>query len=141
MSTAGSDDQQVCFTLHVRVKPGQEEEFLQRYERLAERVAAGVDGHVVHLLCQSNDEDDRWLIASVWQSLAASQAWDRSDEHRALTLPLRECWDEAQRTGFTVRTETRGRELWFARCCKSRSRPGARASSRTLGGRSPSRSG
>jgi heme-degrading monooxygenase HmoA len=100
----------VCFILQVRVKDGHEEEFLRRYDALRERVAAGVDGHVVHQLCQGIDEPDRWLIASQWQSLEASQAWERSEEHRELTMPLRECWEEAQRAGYEVRLETRRRE-------------------------------
>jgi heme oxygenase (mycobilin-producing) len=96
----------VCFVLQVRVKPGQEEQFLERYDALRARVAAGVDGHVVHRLCQAIDEPDRWLIFSEWETLEASQAWDRSEEHRALTMPMRECWDDAQRLGYTVRIET-----------------------------------
>ena len=97
----------VCYILQVRVKAGYDDEFLRRYEALSERVAAGVDGHVVHQLCQGIDEPDRWLILSRWESLEASQAWDRSQEHRELTMPLRECWDEAERTGYAVRLETR----------------------------------
>jgi heme-degrading monooxygenase HmoA len=100
----------VCYVLQVRVKPGQEDEFLRRYDALSERVAEGVEGHVVHQLCQGIDEPDRWLILSQWENLEASQAWDRSQEHRDLTLPLRECWDEAQRTGYVVRLETRRRQ-------------------------------
>jgi heme-degrading monooxygenase HmoA len=97
----------VCYILQVRVKPGLEQEFLTRYDALSERVAAGVDGHIVHQLCQGIEEPDRWLILSQWESVDASQAWERSDEHRELTMPLRDCWVEAQRAGYEVRVETR----------------------------------
>jgi len=97
----------VLFVLQVRVKPGREQDFLERYEQLAKRVAEGLDGHLLHQLCQHTDEPDRWLVASVWETLDASQEWERSEEHRALTMPLRECWDDAQRAGYEVRVETR----------------------------------
>ena len=80
-------------------------------------MAAGLDGHVVHQLCQRVDEPDIWLILSQWETLEASQEWESSQEHRELTMPLRECWDEAQRTSYAVRLETK------------RPRPGAGADS------------
>ena len=97
----------VVFVLQVRVKDGREQDFLERYGRLAARVAEGLDGHVVHRLCRHADEPDRWLIESEWESAEASQTWERSDEHRELTMPMRECWDDAQRAGYEVRAETR----------------------------------
>ena len=96
----------VCFVLQVRVKPGSEEEFQRRYDALRERVAGGIDGHVVHRLCQGIDDQSRWMIFSEFETLEASQDWERSQEHRDLTMPLRECWDEAQRTSYVVRVET-----------------------------------
>lgn len=92
--------------LRVRVKPGFEDEFLRRYDALQRRIAQGIDGHIVHDLCQSADDADRWLIASFWESLEASDAWHESDEHRELTMPLRECWDEVERVRYDVRVAT-----------------------------------
>jgi len=97
----------VCFILQVRVKPGQEQEFLQRYDALQRRVAQGLDGHVVHQLGQSLDDPARWVIASYWASLDASQEWEQSQEHHDLTMPMRECWDEVQRSRYELRLETR----------------------------------
>lgn len=97
----------VFFVLRMRVKEGSEEEFLRRYDALQKRIGQGIDGHVVHYLCQQPDEPDRWLMASCFDDLESSQAWEQSDDHRALTHPLRECWDEAQRTAYDVRIETR----------------------------------
>ena len=97
----------VCFILQVRVKPDQEDTFLQRYDALRERVAAGLDGHIVHRLCQGLDEPDLWMILSEWETLEASQDWERSQEHRDLTMPLRECWADARRTSYEVRLETK----------------------------------
>jgi len=97
----------VCFILQVRVKPGEEQNFLQRYDALQRRVSQGIDGHVVHYLAQSLDDSARWVIASHWESLEASQEWERSQEHHDLTMPMRECWDDVQRSRCEVRLETR----------------------------------
>lgn len=96
----------VRYTVHVRVKDGLEEKFLERYDALRRRVAEGLDGHVAHELCRDLEDPSRWLITSRWESLDASLVWESSEEHRALTLPMRECWDEAQRSGYAVELET-----------------------------------
>jgi heme oxygenase (mycobilin-producing) len=95
-----------CFTLRVVVKDGYEAEFLERYDALCRRIAEGLDGHVVHELSRDLDDPGCWLILSRWESLEASQAWERSDEHRELTLPLRECWDDARRHGYELVMQT-----------------------------------
>lgn len=92
--------------LRVRVSDGREDEFLRRYEALSERIAQGLAGHIVHQLCQSTSEPDRWLLASHWEDAKSAEAWERSPEHRELTMPLRECWDEAERTAYVVKLET-----------------------------------
>jgi heme-degrading monooxygenase HmoA len=90
----------------MRVKEGSEEEFLRRYDALQQRIGQGLDGHIVHYLCRQADEPNRWLMASYWDDVESSQAWERSDEHLALTHPLRECWDEADRTAYEIRVAT-----------------------------------
>jgi hypothetical protein len=47
------------------------------------------------------------VIESVWESIEAEEAWERSQEHRELTGALRECWAEAQRSRHAVEIETR----------------------------------
>jgi heme-degrading monooxygenase HmoA len=96
----------LCFILVVRVKDGLEGEFLHRYDLLQRRIGEGLEGHIVHRLCRDLAEPSRWVITSEWESLEASQAWERSEEHRLLTLPLRECWGEAERSSYEVRVET-----------------------------------
>jgi heme-degrading monooxygenase HmoA len=97
----------VCFILQVQVKEGHEEAFLDRYDALQKRIAEGLEGHRVHRLAQDVDDSRRWLIESHWEDAESARDWEQSDEHRALTMPLRECWDEARRTAYTVRVETR----------------------------------
>ena len=53
--------------------------------------------------------DDGSRLTAI-ETVEASQEWERSQEHRELTMPLRDCWDEAQRTSYEVRLETRRRQ-------------------------------
>ena len=99
----------VTYVLQVRVKDGREQDFLERYQALHRRIEQGVEGHILHQLCRGVDDPARWLIASQWETLEASQAWERSPEHHELTMPMRECWDEAQRAGYEVELEGRRR--------------------------------
>jgi len=97
----------VCFVVQVKVKPDHEPEFLQRFDALRSRVAQGLEGHVVHQLCQSMDDSARWMIFSLWESVAAAEQWERSPEHRELTMPMRACWDESQRSRYEINVEAR----------------------------------
>jgi heme-degrading monooxygenase HmoA len=97
----------VCFVLQVKVKPDREAEFLQRFDAIKSRVAQGLDGHVVHQLAQNPDDPARWMIFSLWEDDATADQWERSPEHRELTMPLRACWDEAQRSRYEIRVEAR----------------------------------
>jgi heme-degrading monooxygenase HmoA len=100
----------VRFLLRVRVPKDREQDFLARYAALARRVEEGLAGHIVHELWQSADDPERWAIVSLWESLEASRTWDQSAEHKALTMPLRECWVEAERSSYALRVETRRRK-------------------------------
>jgi heme-degrading monooxygenase HmoA len=93
----------------VKVKPDREAEFLRCFDALQQRIAQGLDGHVVHQLSRSMDDPSRWMIFSLWESAASAEQWDRSPEHRELTMPLRACWDEAQRMRYEISAEARRR--------------------------------
>jgi len=90
----------------IRIKPGTEEQFLQAYEGIRHLVAEGVDGHLVDQVCQAPDDPDSWLITSEWESLDKFLDWERTQEHRDLVKPLRECFAEARSLKFEVREET-----------------------------------
>ena len=97
----------VRFSLEVRIKEGREDDLLRGYGALRDRLSEGVPGLVVHQLCQADGDDRRWLITSEWTDAEANRAWESSDEHRRLTLPLRECWEEARLSHYDVRSEVR----------------------------------
>jgi heme oxygenase (mycobilin-producing) len=90
----------------IRLKPGLEEEFLRAYEGIRHEVAQGVKGHLVDQVCQSPTDSESWLITSEWESLDDFLAWERTEEHRELVKPMRECMAEARSLKFVVREET-----------------------------------
>lgn len=90
----------------IRLKPGLEAEFLRAYESIRHEVAQGVKGHLVDQVCQSPTDPDQWLITSEWESLDDFLAWERTEEHRELVKPMRECMAEARSLKFVVREET-----------------------------------
>ena len=96
----------VRFVLQVQLKPGQEETFLRLYGAIRDRVARGVRGNLAHQACQSLDDPQAWMITSEWQDLDTYLEWERDPEHRALTAPLRECWESAKLIKYGVRAET-----------------------------------
>jgi heme oxygenase (mycobilin-producing) len=90
----------------IQLKPGTQEQFLLAYEGIRHLVARGVDGHLVDQVCQSCEDPDSWLITSEWETLDHFLAWERTEEHRDLVKPMRECFAEARSLKFEVRQET-----------------------------------
>lgn len=90
----------------IRLKPGTQERFLEAYEGVRHLVAQGVKGHILDQVCQSADDPESWLITSEWKSLDDFLEWEKTDEHRDLVKPMRECFAEAKSLKFVVREET-----------------------------------
>jgi heme oxygenase (mycobilin-producing) len=91
---------------HIHLKPGREDDFLEAYDAIRHEVAQGVDGHILDQVCQSVDDPQDWLITSEWESLEQFLEWERTEEHRDLVKPMRDCWDDAKSLKFLVRVET-----------------------------------
>jgi len=91
----------------IELKPGAEEAFLAAYERIRHQVARGVRGHVADQVCRLRDDAAQWLITSEWERLEHFLEWERSDGHRELARPLRECIAGARSLKFDVVEETR----------------------------------
>jgi heme oxygenase (mycobilin-producing) len=90
----------------IKIKPGMEEDFLSAYGGIRHVVAEGVPGHLVDQVCQSPDDSESWLITSEWETLEHFLAWERTEEHRELVKPMRDCMAEARSLKFEVREET-----------------------------------
>jgi heme oxygenase (mycobilin-producing) len=91
------------FVLDFKVSPGREDDVMRAYEALRERLERGVSGLLGHQLCQNVDDPQRFIITSEWEDLDASTSWDRSSEHDELVGPLRQCFEQANSTKYTVR--------------------------------------
>jgi heme-degrading monooxygenase HmoA len=93
----------------IRIPWERTDEFLRAYERIRYQVAEGVSGHLVDQVCRSATDPEQWLITSEWISLAHFEAWERSDGHRELVKPMRDCMTEARSIRFTVHAQTSAR--------------------------------
>ena len=99
----------------IRLKPGSQDAFLQAYNKIRHEVARGVKGHLCDQVCQSPNDPLDWLITSEWESLDDFLEWEKTEEHRELARPLRECFAEAKSLKYVVREETaNGRSLSVA---------------------------
>ncbi len=85
----------------VRIKPRTRDELTSAYAALRER-AESQPGLISHQLCEAVDDPERWLVISEWESMDASTAWDRSEDHARLLAPMRACFAQASRAGFQV---------------------------------------
>ena len=92
----------VRLRVDVQIKPGTEDELVRSYGELIQ-AARSQEGFIEHRLCQAIDDPGRWMVISEWESIEASNAWDRSEEHAMLLAPMRACFAEASRTAFSVR--------------------------------------
>ena len=90
----------------LRLTPGSQDRFLEAYQGIRHVVAGGVKGHLVDQVCQSPDDPDSWVITSEWESLEDFLEWERTEEHRDLVKPMRDCFAEARSLKFEVVEET-----------------------------------
>jgi len=90
----------------LRLKPGSQADFLKAYDAIRHVVAQGVEGHILDQVCQAADDPDSWLITSEWERLENFLEWERTEEHRELVKPMRDCFAEARSLKYVVRAET-----------------------------------
>lgn len=90
----------------IELKPGTQDDFLAAYEKIRYVVAEGVEGHLVDQVCRSDTDPNQWLITSEWEDLESFYAWERTEEHRELVKPMRDCMAQARSLKFVVQEET-----------------------------------
>jgi heme oxygenase (mycobilin-producing) len=106
LATKGAEEGKGRVVFMIRLKPGTQDRFLEAYDSIRYEVALGVKGHIVDQVCQSPEDEDAWLITSEWESLDDFVEWERTEGHRELAKPLRQCFDEARSVKYVVRAET-----------------------------------
>lgn len=107
VSISAFDGSRVRVVLMLDVHDGMQQEFLNAYERIRDRVAA-VPGHVSDQLCQSLENPTQWLLTSEWESAAPFLAWVNSDEHLDTVEPLQDCVRDTRSLRYSVLRETTG---------------------------------
>ncbi|MBZ6207659.1 antibiotic biosynthesis monooxygenase [Streptomyces olivaceus] len=109
VSISAFDGSRVRVVLMLDVHDGMQQEFLDAYERIRDRVAA-VPGHVSDQLCQSLENPTQWLLTSEWESAAPFLAWVNSDEHLDTVEPLQDCVRDTRSLRYSVLRETDGEQ-------------------------------
>ncbi|WP_217141877.1 SchA/CurD-like domain-containing protein [Streptomyces sp. AC627_RSS907] len=105
VSISAFDGSRVRVVLMLDIHDGMQQEFLDAYERIRDRVAA-VPGHVSDQLCQSLENPTQWLLTSEWESAAPFLAWVNSDEHLDTVEPLQDCVRDTRSLRYSVLRET-----------------------------------
>ncbi|MEU7402517.1 SchA/CurD-like domain-containing protein [Streptomyces sp. NPDC044948] len=107
VSISAFDGSRVRVVLMLDIHDGMQQEFLDAYERIRDRVSA-VPGHVSDQLCQSLENPTQWLLTSEWESAAPFLAWVNSDEHLDTVEPLQDCVRDTHSLRYSVLRETDG---------------------------------
>lgn len=75
-------------TLHMKVKPGTEDEFVRAFEEIAKHVRAD-PGSIRQALLRDPKDPTSFVVMSDWVSREAFSEFEHSSEQDNLTAPLR----------------------------------------------------
>ncbi|SHN08376.1 cupin domain-containing protein [Actinacidiphila paucisporea] len=89
----------------MKVDEDRREEFLAAYEKVRFSVAA-TPGHIRDQICQAPDDPRSWLIVSEWTTLVDFFTWEKSESHKEIVRPMRDCYSDPEFRSFTVVAET-----------------------------------
>ncbi|MFE7269764.1 SchA/CurD-like domain-containing protein [Streptomyces sp. NPDC057623] len=106
-SQSAFDGSRMRVLLLVDLHEGAEQQFLDAYEQMRDRVAS-VPGHLGDQLCQSVENPSQWLITSEWATAPPYHAWVNSDEHIETVRPLTRCARELRSMRYGIVRETGG---------------------------------
>ncbi|GAB2735251.1 SchA/CurD-like domain-containing protein [Streptomyces bullii] len=99
------DGSRLRVVLMLDIRDGTQQEFLDAYERMRDRVAS-VPGHISDQLCQSLENPTQWLITSEWESAPPFLAWVNSEEHLETVKPMEDCVRDTRSMRYSVLRET-----------------------------------
>ncbi|MFJ8632749.1 SchA/CurD-like domain-containing protein [Streptomyces sp. NPDC093568] len=106
-SQSAFDGSRMRVLLLVDLHEGAQQQFLDAYEQMRDRVAS-VPGHLGDQLCQSVENPSQWVITSEWATAPPYLAWVNSEEHLETVRPLQECVRELRSMRYGVVRETGG---------------------------------
>jgi heme-degrading monooxygenase HmoA len=104
-SQSAFDGSRMRVILLVDLHEGAQQEFLDAYEHMRDRVAS-VPGHLGDQLCQSLENPSQWVITSEWATAPPYLAWVNSEEHLETVRPLQNCVRELRSMRYGVVRET-----------------------------------
>ncbi|MDF3148611.1 SchA/CurD-like domain-containing protein [Streptomyces sp. T21Q-yed] len=104
-SQSAFDGSRMRVILLVDLHEGAQQEFLDAYEYMRDRVAS-VPGHLGDQLCQSLENPSQWVITSEWATAPPYLAWVNSEEHLETVKPLQSCVRELRSMRYGVVRET-----------------------------------
>lgn len=107
ISLSAFDGSRLRVVLMLDIHDGTQQEFLDAYEQMRDRVAA-MPGHISDQLCQNLENPTQWLLTSEWESAPPFLAWVNSEEHLELVAPLQNCVRDTRSMRYTVLRETTG---------------------------------
>ncbi|MEU3899615.1 SchA/CurD-like domain-containing protein [Streptomyces sp. NPDC045251] len=105
VTVSAFDGSRVRVVLMLDIHDGKQQEFLDAYDGIRDRVAA-VPGHVSDQLCQSVDNPTQWLLTSEWESAEPFLAWVNSEEHLDTVEPLQDYVRDTHSLRYSVLRET-----------------------------------
>ncbi|MFE5817032.1 SchA/CurD-like domain-containing protein [Streptomyces sp. NPDC056479] len=106
-SQSAFDGSRMRVLLLVDLHEGAQQQFLDAYEQMRDRVAS-VPGHLGDQLCQSVENPSQWVITSEWATAPPYLAWVNSDEHLETVRPLQNCVRELRSMRYGIVRETGG---------------------------------
>ncbi|GAB2864505.1 SchA/CurD-like domain-containing protein [Streptomyces deserti] len=101
------DGSRLRVVLMLDIHDGMQQEFLDAYEHMRDRVA-GVPGHISDQLCQCLENPTQWLITSEWESAPPFLAWVNSEEHLETVKAMEACVRDTRSMRYSVLRETFG---------------------------------
>ncbi|QOV35477.1 antibiotic biosynthesis monooxygenase [Streptomyces ferrugineus] len=101
------DGSRMRVLLLVDLHEGAQQQFLDAYEQMRDRVAS-VPGHLGDQLCQSVENPSQWVITSEWATAPPYLAWVNSEEHLETVRPLQRCVRELRSMRYGIVRETGG---------------------------------
>ncbi|MEV5436480.1 SchA/CurD-like domain-containing protein [Streptomyces sp. NPDC052682] len=105
VSLTAFDGSRLRVVLMLDIRDGTQQEFLEAYERMRDRVAS-VPGHISDQLCQSLENPTQWLITSEWESALPFLSWVNSEEHLETVKPMEDCVRDTRSMRYSVMRET-----------------------------------
>ncbi|MFE2049399.1 SchA/CurD-like domain-containing protein [Streptomyces sp. NPDC059459] len=107
VSVSAFDGSRVRVVLMLDIHDDKQQEFLNAYDGIRDRVAA-VRGHVSDQLCQAVDNPTKWLLTSEWESAEPFLAWVNSEDHLDTVEPLQDYVRDTHSLRYSVLRETSG---------------------------------